>query len=111
MEAKPERLSDLPAKDVSGHDGFCAQSLLDLTEKDVTVRLLKIRPGGVGPVPPHSHAEAHFFLVLEGNLKLEIDRSSILVPSGSFIKVPPYAQHQLECSGGSDLTVFAIKWK
>ena len=111
MEAKPERLSDLPAKEVDGHEGFLAQSLLDLTQKEVTVRLLKVRPGGVGPVPPHSHAEAHFFLVLEGNLKLEVDGSSILVPSGSFVKVPPNAQHQLVCSGGSGMTVLAIKWK
>jgi mannose-6-phosphate isomerase-like protein (cupin superfamily) len=108
-EIKIRKLSDFPAKEVSGHKGFLASSLIDLPSKGVTVRLLHVVPGGVGPVPAHSHPDTHFFLVLEGTLTLEIDGHNQTVPSGSCIEVPPESSHQLRCTGGTAMKVLAIK--
>ncbi|MFC1825379.1 cupin domain-containing protein [Thermodesulfobacteriota bacterium] len=110
MEMQITKLSELPAKDVSGHEGFVARSMLNLPEKKISVRVLSVTPGGIGPVPAHSHSDTHLFLVLEGQLELDIEGSLHLVPSGSCIEVPPNRQHQLRCSGEFEMTVLAIKW-
>ena len=110
MEAKIMKLSEFPAKEVGGHEGFMARSLVDLPDKDVTVRLLNVAPGGIGPVPAHSHLDTHFFLVLEGMLELRIDDQTYTVPSGSCIEVPPGKTHQLRCDGEKEMKVLAIKW-
>ena len=110
METKIENLAEFPSKQVNGHEGFVERTLVNLPEKGVTVRLLNVRPGGIGPVPAHSHPDAHFFLVLEGVLRLEVDGHLYEVPSGSSIKVPPYSNHQLRCASEIGMTVLAIKW-
>ena len=110
METKIRKLLEFPEKEVDGHQGFIARSLVDLPDKDVTVRLLNVAPGGIGPVPAHSHPDTHFFLVLEGTLELRIDDQAYTVSSGSCIEVPPGKIHQLRCGGENEMTVFAIKW-
>jgi len=110
MENKIKRLSEFETKEVGGHQGFTARSLVDLPDKDVTVRLLNVNPGGIGPVPAHSHPDTHFFLVLEGTLELQIDNELYTIPSGSCIEVPPGKTHQLRCGGPKEMKVLAIKW-
>ena len=110
MGTKIKKLFEFPAKEVGGHQGFMARSLIDLPDKDVTVRLLNVNPGGVGPVPAHSHPDTHFFLVLEGTLELQIDDELYTVPSGSCIEVPTGKTHQLRCGGPKEMKVLAIKW-
>jgi len=110
MNRYVEKLADLPTEEVKGHQGFVSRSLLDLQKQAVTVRVLNVTPGGVGPVPQHRHEDAHFFWVIEGNLELEIDGQIYTIPSGSCIKVPPDKIHQLRCSGRKEVTVLAIKW-
>ena len=100
----------MPAKEVGGHRGFMARSLIDLPHKDVTVRLLTVTPGGIGPVPAHSHPDTHFFLVLEGTLELEIDGQLLRIPSGSSVEVAPMRKHQLRCASEERMTVLAVKW-
>jgi quercetin dioxygenase-like cupin family protein len=107
---KIKKLLEFPAKEVGGHQGFIARSFVDLPDKDVTVRLLNVAPGGIGPVPAHSHPDTHSFLVLEGTLELEIDGQLYTVPSGSCIEVPPGKTHQLSCRGPKEMKVLAIKW-
>ena len=110
METRIKKLSEFPAKEVGGHQGFIARSLVDLPGKDVTVRLLNVTPGGIGPVPAHSHRDTHFFIVLEGRLELEIDGQLYTVPSGSCVEVPPGKTHQLRCAGEKEMKALAIKW-
>jgi quercetin dioxygenase-like cupin family protein len=110
METKIKKLSEFEAKEVGGHQGFIARSLVDLPDKEITVRLLNVTPGGIGPVPAHSHPDIHFFLVLEGTLELEIDGQLHKIPSGSCVEVPPGKTHQLRCGGEKEMTVLAIKW-
>ena len=111
MKPKITKLKEIPATEVGGHEGFVARSLLSLPQKQIEARLLNVTPGGKGPVPPHSHPDTHFFLVLEGELALEIDGAVHTVPNGSCVEVPPDCMHQLRCAGGSAMTVLAIKWK
>jgi quercetin dioxygenase-like cupin family protein len=110
MEIKIKKISDLPAKQDIGHEGFSARSLVTFPEKEITVRVLDVVPGGIGPVPAHSHPDTHFFLVLEGTLELRIDDRTYTVPSGSCIEVPPGKVHQLRCDGEKEMKVLAIKW-
>jgi mannose-6-phosphate isomerase-like protein (cupin superfamily) len=110
MENKIKRLSEFETKEVGGHQGFMARSLVDLPGKDVTVRFLNVTPGGIGPVPAHSHRDTHFFLVLEGTLELKVDDKLYTVPSGSCVEVPPGKTHQLRCGGPKEMKVLAIKW-
>jgi len=111
MKPKITKLKEIPAAAVGGHEGFVARSLLSLPEKEIEARLINVTPGGKGPVPAHRHADTHFFLVLEGELALEIDGAVYTVPNGCCVEVPPDCMHQLRCAGGSALTVLAIKWK
>ena len=111
MKPKITKLEEIPATEVGGHEGFIARLLLSLPEKEIEIRLINVTAGGKGPVPPHSHSHTHFFLVLEGNLELEIDGAIHSVPNGCCIEVPPNSMHQLQCAGGSSMTVLAIKWK
>jgi len=111
VETKIRKLLDFPAKEVGGHQGFTARSLIDLPDKDITVRLLDVAPGGIGPVPAHSHPDTHFFLVLEGTLELEVDGQIHRISSGSCVEVPPGKTHQLRCGGPKEMKVLAIKWK
>ena len=104
------KISELPLEQVAGHHGFEARALVDLSGKGVSVRMLRIKPDGVGPVPAHSHADVHFFLVLEGSLELEVEGSIYKIPQGSCIEVPPQKKHQLRGTGGSDISVLAVKW-
>jgi len=110
MEIKIKRLSDFPAKKVDGHQGFLARSLVNVPDERVTVRLIEVAPGGVGPVPSHSHPDGHFFLVLDGTLELEVDGHLYIVPSDCCIEVPPGCNHQLRCPGEAGMTVLAMKW-
>ena len=111
MKPKIMKLKELPATEVGGHEGFIARSLLSLPEKEIEARLINVTAGGKGPVPPHRHPDTHFFIVLEGNLELEIEDAIYSVPNGCCIEVPPNSMHQLRCAGGSAMTVLAIKWK
>lgn len=110
MEIKVKKISELPAKQEIGHEGFVARSLVTLLEKGIAVRLINVAPGGIGPVTPHSHPDIHFFLVLEGTLELEIDGQLYTVPGGSCVEVPPGKTHQLRCRGPKEMKVLAIKW-
>jgi quercetin dioxygenase-like cupin family protein len=83
--------------------------VIDLRSEGVTSRLLHVDPGGVGPLPAHSHPDTHFFLVPEGTLTLEIDGHDYTVPCGSCIEVPPGSSHQLCCTGKTAIKVVVIK--
>jgi quercetin dioxygenase-like cupin family protein len=111
MKITIRKLSELKAQEVSGHQGFVERPLVKIADKGVTVRALEISPGGVGPVPAHTHPERHCFLVLEGVLELEVEGKRHRIPSGSFAEVPPQVTHQLRCSGNETLKVLAIKWR
>lgn len=111
MNVNVIRIADIPSEDVPGHKGFIHRSLLNLPEKEVTIRLLNVVPGGKGPVPAHSHSDVHLFYVLEGNLELEIDGAVHSVPAGCCVQVPPETVHQLRCAGETPMTVLAIKWQ
>jgi mannose-6-phosphate isomerase-like protein (cupin superfamily) len=105
-----KKISELPIEEVEGHRGFDARSLIDLSEKGITVRMLSIKPDGIGPVPAHQHADIHFFLVLEGTLELDIDGHIHKIPKGSCIELPPHKYHQLRGTGKEDVSVLAVKW-
>ena len=110
MAPMVKKLEELAAEEVKGHVGFKARAILDLPQKGVTVRVLNLAPGAVGPVPAHRHSDVHFFLVLEGTLALEIEGRTHKIPNGSCIEVDPGKVHQLACSGTAETTVLAIKW-
>ena len=107
---KIRKLSELPREDVAEHRGFEAQLLVDLSPKGVTLRILKIKPDGIGPVPAHSHQDGHFFLVLEGTLELEGEGRIHKIPQGSCVELPPHRKHQLRGTEASDISVLAVKW-
>ena len=111
MKLNIQQIDDIPSQEVSGHKGFAHRSLLGLPEKEITIRLITVEPGGQGPVPAHSHADTHFFYVLSGNLELEVDGDIHSVPGGCCVQVPPQTIHQLRCAGESGMTLLAIKWK
>ena len=111
MKPKIMKLNEIPATEVGGHEGFSARSLLSLPEKEIEARLIIVTPGGKGPVPPHSHPDTHFFVVLEGQMELEIDGSVHTIPDGYCVEVPPHSLHQLRCAGESSMMILAIKWK
>jgi len=104
-----KKILDLPVEKVAGHQGFASRALTDLSGKGVTVRMLSIEPGGIGPVPAHSHPDTHFFLVLEGTLELDIDGHVQKIPKGSCIELPPHKVHQLRGAAESTVSVLAIK--
>jgi quercetin dioxygenase-like cupin family protein len=104
------RLADVPKEEVEGHKEFFSGSLVNLPEKGVTVRVLDVSVGGVGPVPAHSHTDCHLFLVLEGVLEIDIAGERYRVEEGSFIKVPQGEVHQLACREKDGMRVLAIKW-
>lgn len=110
MKVKVIKLSELPVEMVAGHHGFSEISLLDPAGRGPVVRLLTVEPGGVGPSEAHSHREAHLFLVLEGNLELEVDGNTIPVPAGSFASIAPYTKHRLKCRDTMQTRILAIKW-
>ncbi len=110
MKVKVMKLSGLPVEMVTGHHGFSEISLLDPAGKGPVVRLLTVQPGGVGPTDAHSHRERHLFIVLEGNLELEVDGNAIPVPAGSFASIAPYTKHQLRCRDTMQTRILAIKW-
>lgn len=111
MKTRVKDISEMPTEEVKGHEGFTARSLVDLDGKGITVRMLIISPGGSGPVPPHKHSDAHFFLVLEGRLSLVIDNVRHSVAKGECVEVPANILHQLKNEGDKDISVLAIKWK
>jgi len=111
VEIEIKRVSDLPTQTVKGHNGFIDRLLVSVPEKGVTLRLLNVTPGGIGPVPSHSHLEKHFFWVLDGILEVEIDGRLYELPSGSCVVVPPQCQHQLRCLNNEPVNVLAMKWK
>jgi quercetin dioxygenase-like cupin family protein len=111
MDLNIVKLSDIPAKEVGGHKGFAHRPLVNLPEKGVTIRMINVVPGGVGPVPAHSHSDVHFFYVLEGHLELTVDGAAHSVPKGCCVEVPANTMHQLRSAGESDMTVLAIKWE
>jgi mannose-6-phosphate isomerase-like protein (cupin superfamily) len=110
MKEKVMNITELPLEEVKGHQGFKARSLVNLAGKGVTVRMLRISPGGLGPVPAHKHSDAHFFLVLEGRLSLVIDNVIHPIAEGECIEVPGNKIHQLKNDGDKDVSVLAIKW-
>lgn len=105
------QLSDIPSKEVDGHKGFVHRPLVNLPDKDITIRMINVVSGGKGPVPAHSHSDIHFFYVQEGHLELEVEGVAHSVPKGCCVEVPPNTVHQLRAVGDSDMTVLAIKWK
>jgi|GEM_PF-3005971 quercetin dioxygenase-like cupin family protein len=111
MDLNIVRLSDTPAKEVGGHKGFVHRPLVNLPEKDVTIRMINVVPGGKGPVPAHRHSDVHFFYVMEGLLELEVDGTVHSIQKGCCVEVPPDTVHQLRSAGDSEMTVLAIKWK
>jgi quercetin dioxygenase-like cupin family protein len=111
MEPKIMKLEDIPSKAVGGHDGFIARVLMDLPEKEMAARLIDVSAGGKGPVPPHSHPDTHFFIVIEGRLDLAVDETIYPVPSGHCAEVPPNSMHQLRCADDASMKILAIKWK
>ena len=111
MKPKIMKLLDIPSKAVGGHDGFSARSLINLPDKEMTVRLIKGSAKSIGPVPPHNHPATHFFIVLEGRLELEIDGTTHIVPKGFCAEIPPNSVHQLRCAGKGSMTFLAIKWE
>jgi len=110
MTIKVKDISELPTEEVKGHQGFTAHSLVDLGGKGITVRMLRISPGGLGPVPAHKHSDAHFFLVLDGNLSLVIDSVIHHIAKGECVEVPGNKIHQLKNDGDKVISVLAIKW-
>lgn len=103
-------ISEIQAEEIKGHEGFLAHTLLDLSKKDVLVKLTRVGPGGKGPVPAHSHPDGHLFIVLDGPLGLEIDGHLHRVENGSCAEVPPGHTHQLRCIGEKEIKFLAIKW-
>lgn len=110
MALTVKRLAELSAEDVKGHAGFKARAILDLPQKGVTIRVLNLAPGAIGPVPAHQHSDVHFFLVLEGTLALEVEGQTHKIPDGSCVEVDPGKIHQLRCVETKETTVLAIKW-
>jgi len=111
MQIRITPLSDIPANEVERHEGFVQRSMVNLPDKDVTIRMITIAPNGIGPVPAHRHSDTHLFYILEGCLELTVEGVVHAVPKGSFVEVPPDAEHQLRSSGDPELAVLAMKWK
>ncbi|MDI7259655.1 MAG: cupin domain-containing protein [Thermodesulfobacteriota bacterium] len=109
-EGVVKTISEIPAEEVKSHEGFLARTLLELSKKDVLIKLTRVGPGGRGPVPPHSHPDGHLFIVLEGTLGLEINGDLHRVENGSCAEVPPGHTHQLRCIGEKEIKFLAIKW-
>lgn len=110
MKVRVMNISELPLEEVKGHHGFTSRSLVDLAGRGVSVRMLRISPGGFGPVPAHKHSDVHFFLVLEGRLSLVIDSVTHPIAEGECVEVPENKMHQLKNDGDKDISVLAIKW-
>jgi quercetin dioxygenase-like cupin family protein len=110
MAIMVKRLVEFAAEDVKGHLDFKSRTILKLDQKGLTVRVLTLSPGGIGPVPAHRHSDVHFFLVLEGVLDLEIEGQTYKIFSGSCIEVDPGKIHQLRCAEPRETIVLAIKW-
>jgi quercetin dioxygenase-like cupin family protein len=100
---------DIPAEKVSGHNGFLARLLFTSGDKKTVLRLLDIAPGAVGPVPAHSHPDAHFFIVMEGALEVDLEGQTLAVQAGSCVEIAPNLVHQLRCAGKDPLKVLALK--
>jgi len=110
MAIMVKRLAEFATEDVKGHLGFKSGTILDLPQKGLTVRVVTLAPGGIGPVPAHRHSDVHFFLVLEGALDLEVEGQTYKIGSGSCVEVDPDKIHQLRCAEPRETIVLAIKW-
>ena len=110
MNVAVKQLSELPKEKVSGHQGFESYSLAEVSGKNVTVRMLVVAPGGVGPVPAHQHPDVHFFHVIEGTLSLTIEKETHKISKGECIEVPAGCIHQLQNNGSEKTRVLAVKW-
>ncbi|MEJ2718364.1 MAG: cupin domain-containing protein [Deltaproteobacteria bacterium] len=105
------KVDEIPADKVSGHEGFLARSLYTSADKKTTLRILDIEPGGTGPVPPHSHSDIHLFVVLEGELEVDVGERTLTVPAGSYLEIEPDVSHQLRCTAKSPVKILALKYE
>jgi mannose-6-phosphate isomerase-like protein (cupin superfamily) len=110
MKIRVQDISELPTEETKGHQGFTARALVKLADRGVTVRMLRVSPGGLGPVPAHQHADVHFFLVLDGRLAIAVDGVVYQVSKGECIEVPANRVHQLRNDGDKEMSVLAVKW-
>lgn len=110
MTIEVKGISELPMEDVKGHEGFMARSLVDLSGKGINVRMIRVSPGGVGPVPEHKHSDSHFFLVLDGELSLTVDGVVHRISKDECVEVPGNKMHQLRNDENNVISVLAIKW-
>lgn len=69
-------------------------------------RIVKIAPEKTNE--RHTHAHESIFYVLEGEGKVIVDKTEILVQKGDSVFVPRWCVHQTQNLGNSEMTVLAI---
>ncbi|MBP0579987.1 cupin domain-containing protein [Labrys sp. LIt4] len=103
-EERPREAWDDPAKgSVAWHTLFSA----DITPTDSLSAGIAILPPG-GTNPPHRHAEAELYFILEGNGVLTVDGLESPVGKGAAIFIPGQAWHSLRNEGDAELRLFYV---
>ncbi len=65
--------------------------------------------GGAAGAPPHTHREAgEMFLVLDGALRVLVDRELVVLRPGDLLVVPPGVPHAFEAAPGHDAEVLFV---
>ncbi|WP_413988606.1 cupin domain-containing protein [Labrys okinawensis] len=103
-EERPQETWDDPVKgSVAWHTLFSA----GLTPTDAMCAGIAIlTPGGNNP--PHRHAEAEIYLILEGSGVLTVEDEESAVTKGVAVFIPGNAWHALRNSGDGDLRLFYV---
>lgn len=103
-EERPREAWNDPAKgSVAWHTLFSA----DITPTDSLSAGIAILPPG-GTNPPHRHAEAELYLILEGSGTLTVDGMESLVSKGAAIFIPGNAWHALRNELDTELRLFYV---
>jgi quercetin dioxygenase-like cupin family protein len=98
------------AEVLDGDPGGTITLLADATDTGgaLTAHRSTFRAGAAG-APPHTHDRAtELFLVLDGALRVLVDRDVTVLRAGDLLVVPPGVPHAFEAAPGADAEVLFV---
>ncbi|MEF2230075.1 MAG: cupin domain-containing protein [Pseudodesulfovibrio sp.] len=92
-----------------GHVGFAALRLAGRIDARIAdCAIARIEPGGGGPMPEHTHAHDHLFVVLAGSVEIRMDGTTTTLPVHQSMLVPGDALHSVWNTAQIPATVLGI---
>jgi len=79
-----------------GHVLFSAMRLAGRIDAQIAdCSIARIDPGGGGPMPEHTHAHDHLFVVLDGSVEIRMNGTATTLPAHQSMLVPGDALHSV----------------